>query len=215
MKRLHYSSGIISFLNRAADIMALNVAFLVACLPIFTYGPARTALYACTIKWTQHEDAGLTTFIKEFKRNFRCSLLPGLLMLVLTAILYADLTVVFMGEAKKWTMITTIIVALLFFPYREQMFLFAARFECGFMALLRNTLIMNITNFFGGILSALLMAIPMLILIFTPASFIQLTLVWLFGYYALAAWVCAILSRKTHNLVIAEHAPQSENQTDT
>ena len=211
MKRFGYDSGIISFLNRVADIMSLNVAFIIACLPIITYGPAKAALYACTVKWTKKEDAGFLTFFREFKVNFRSSFPTGILMLVLTAVIYLDFMLSFLGECTKALRIITVIVAILFFPYREQLFLFSARFECRFADLLRNTLIVSLTNPVGGIVSALLMAAPLLIWMFSPATFIQLTLVWLLGYYSLAAWTSTLLMQKMHNKIIAEHEQPPED----
>lgn len=211
MKRVGYDSGLIGFLNRIADIISLNVAFLIACLPVVTYGPAKAALYACTVKWTKKEDAGFLTFFKELKSNLRSSFLPGLLMLALTVILYLDFIFSFMGEGTKATRIITVIAALLFFPYQEQLFLFSARFECRFVDLLRNTLIVSLSNPIGGLISALLMAAPFLIWMALPATFIQLTLVWLLGYFSVVAWVGAALMKKTHDKIIADHGQPSED----
>ena len=37
---------VIAFLNKMADLILLNLIFLLCCIPVVTIGPAITALYA-------------------------------------------------------------------------------------------------------------------------------------------------------------------------
>ena len=63
-------------LRRAMDafgtIFALNVCFVVGCIPIFTVGASLSALYAMCIRLQEDEEETVVAgFIHEFKRNFK------------------------------------------------------------------------------------------------------------------------------------------------
>ena len=65
-------------LRRAMDafgtIFALNVCFVVGCIPIFTVGASLSALYAMCIRLQEDEEETVVAgFIHEFKRNFKQS----------------------------------------------------------------------------------------------------------------------------------------------
>ena len=40
---------VIAFLNKMADLILLNLIFLLCCIPVVTIGPAITALYAVSL----------------------------------------------------------------------------------------------------------------------------------------------------------------------
>ena len=41
---------VIAFLNKMADLILLNLIFLLCCIPVVTIGPAITALYAVSLR---------------------------------------------------------------------------------------------------------------------------------------------------------------------
>ena len=46
---------IVSLLNKAGEIILLNMVFLLCCLPVITIGPALASLYYATIKSIRRE----------------------------------------------------------------------------------------------------------------------------------------------------------------
>ena len=210
MKNLQLDSGNIVTLSHIADMIFVNAAFLAACIPIVTYGAAKAALYDCAVKWVRKEDAGLMTFFRSLKANLRSSLLPGLLIFLLTALLGLDVLISFSEEGRMHLRVITIVVMVLFFPYSEQIFLFLARFECRFLDLLRNTLIMCLTNPIRSMLSAAMMQLPLAVFLCGPELFLRLTMLWLLGYYSVAALLSAKMMKKSQEMIISEHTNQIE-----
>ena len=47
---------VIAFLNKMADLILLNLIFLLCCIPVVTIGPAITALYAVSLRWVCYTD---------------------------------------------------------------------------------------------------------------------------------------------------------------
>lgn len=79
------------FVNRIADMIVLNVVFLVSCVPIFTIGPALTALYYVAINtWGREDGYIFKMYIKSFKENFKQSTVMWLILLAVGVVLSVD-----------------------------------------------------------------------------------------------------------------------------
>lgn len=76
--------GIMSFLNRIADIVILSVLWCFYSIPIITIGASTAALYHTVIKVIR-QDRGyvLQTFHHSFKGNLKSTLLSSIIFLVL------------------------------------------------------------------------------------------------------------------------------------
>ncbi len=93
------------FMGRVADLMILNVIFLVCCIPVVTIGPAITALYYTTLKMVRNEESYIVKgFFHSFKQNLRQGIIINLILLAIGVLLFLDLRVVagnFQGIAGK------------------------------------------------------------------------------------------------------------------
>lgn len=76
------TEGVISFLNRIADMVILSFLWCVFSLPVITIGASTAALYHTVIKVIR-QDRGYVfqTFISSFKQNLKSTLLPALLFI--------------------------------------------------------------------------------------------------------------------------------------
>lgn len=63
------------YLNKFADMVILNVVFLICCLPIVTIGPAYTAMYYATVKTIRK---GRGYLMRNFFHSFKQNLLQGI-----------------------------------------------------------------------------------------------------------------------------------------
>ena len=82
-------------MGRVADLIMLNVVFLICCLPIVTIGASLTALHYVTLKMARNEESYIIrSFFKSFKQNFKQATVINLIMLAVAAILYMDLRIV-------------------------------------------------------------------------------------------------------------------------
>lgn len=84
-------SPLIQILNKVADLMILNLLWLVLCIPIITIGPATTAMYYVTLKLAKNEESYIfRSFFQSFRQNFKQATLIWLGMLVAGAIILVD-----------------------------------------------------------------------------------------------------------------------------
>ncbi len=78
-------------LSAAADLLILNLLTLLCCLPLFTVGPALTAMADGCLRLVREEGSSVSrTYFLAFRNSFRRSLPFGLLLLLIAGLLYFD-----------------------------------------------------------------------------------------------------------------------------
>ena len=85
MKLFNPDSPLMSFLTRLADLVILNLLWLVCCVPVVTIGASTTAMYHVL----RHlQDGGVTSitrdFFQSFKSDFKQATLVYLVLLIPT-----------------------------------------------------------------------------------------------------------------------------------
>lgn len=94
MKFFNMDSPLMRFMTKVANLMIVNVAFLLTCLPVVTVGAATTALYYVTLKMIRDEESGiLRSFFMAFRANFRQATALWLGQLALMVLLLVDLRI--------------------------------------------------------------------------------------------------------------------------
>lgn len=79
------------FLSRVADLLVVNVLFILGCLPIVTIGASFTGLYYVTLKMIRQEEGSVSkTFWKGFRENIKQATIVWLILALLGGLLYAD-----------------------------------------------------------------------------------------------------------------------------
>ena len=79
------------FLSRLADLIVLNLLFILGCLPIVTIGASFTGLYYVSLKMMRQEEGSVSkTFWKGFRENIKQATIVWLILALLGGLLYAD-----------------------------------------------------------------------------------------------------------------------------
>lgn len=74
------------------DVIVLDILWLVCCIPLFTAGPATTALYYVMIDVVRGESPYVSKrFFKSFRQNFKQGVLLGLIVMFTGAFLAVDI----------------------------------------------------------------------------------------------------------------------------
>ena len=86
-----YDGTFYNTLNRIADLIILNVIWLLCCIPVVTIGASTTAMLYVTMKMASGEDAYIVRkFFKSFKENFLQSTVIWLIMAAIAALLIGN-----------------------------------------------------------------------------------------------------------------------------
>lgn len=191
-------SPFMNFLNRAADIVILNILFVLCCIPVVTIGASCTALYSITLKMVKGEEAyAAKGFFIAFKNNFKQSTIVWIFVLLLIFLLGADFYIIgYLSESMAKIMyilltgvsIVCLMVVLYLFPY-------IARFYNKTLECVKNALYISILNFPYTLLLLFLTLGLFFITFYNVNTMGRGIIIWLLGGFALYAFVTSFLFR--------------------
>ena len=137
-------------LSKITNYLILGFAWVIACLPIFTIGPACTALYSAHHKVIKNGNGYIwAAFWQQFRANFKQGFLLGLIMLVILAIFGADLYILLvLGNGNNMNILTVIftVMAILGLMWMQYWFPYISHIEDPVKTVLKNTLIMTFAH---------------------------------------------------------------------
>ena len=204
-----------SALNKLADLMILNLLFVVCSLPVITLGASLSAMQYVTIKMRDKEEGYVwKSFLKAFRANLKKATLIWLLLLAVLIVLFVDtrLMTVVGGSA---VMIGAIRVAVLLGALIWLMvFLYAfplqARFENTVAGTLQNALLLAIANVPRTFLMMLLIAAAVIATGWSGTTIVYGSLFWLLVGFAL---ICHV-NTKIRDAIFRKLMPQSEEASE-
>ena len=164
-------------LTKVADLIWLNILFVICCIPVFTVGAALSAMYSVTIKMCVNEEGAISQdFFKAFRENFKQATILWGIMLGIGLFLIADfLLVPFLGgivyEIAFWILCVIGILYIMVFSF---LFPLQSKFENPIKRTLMNALLLSIRHLLPTtIVVSLLTAVPGLIVYFKPDYLIR------------------------------------------
>ena len=137
------------FLSKIADLLALNLLFLLCSIPIFTIGASLTAMYYCFFKMKDQEEGYLAKrFFKSFKENFKQATVMWLIMLLLFALLFFEFLMFRTVPGTTGTVVRAIILMGLIFWFLITTYAFAllSRFYNSTINIFRNASLLIFGN---------------------------------------------------------------------
>lgn len=208
-------SKIVQFFSRVAELMLLNLLWLVTCLPIITIGAANTAMYKATFSLIRDEGSSVfTIYFRSFITNFRQSTAIFFIMLLLTVLLVADAWVIFAGllpyASFQYALLLVPGVVILFMGCYVHPLI--AMFENTTRQMLKNAFLLSFANLPVTITVAVLNLLPLLILYFHTAAFLAAGVIWVMLGFSTIAYVNSIFLNRIFNQLM-ETDPSSEDMS--
>ena len=191
------------FLRRMFDLMVLNVLWLLCCLPVFTFGPASSALARVMITLVRGgSEAVAKNFFIAFRRDFGRAVVLGLIGLLGLAIAVSDIlfAVSLSGGMKILFLIVAVLVSSLVFSYLAYIFALHAFFENSIAGQIRNALSLAAASPMDTLAIWLCFAVPVAAILLLP----RIVLVYIGFLYILFGVSCpAYFAAKHQAKVIA------------
>ena len=131
------------FLRRLWDLMVLNILWILCCLPVFTFGPATSALSRVMITLVRGgSEAVAKNFFLAFRRDFGKAVILGLIGLLGLAVAVSDIlfAVSLTGGMRIVFLIVAVLVSSLVFSYLAYVFALHAFFENSIVGQIKNAL---------------------------------------------------------------------------
>lgn len=201
------------FLNRTADLLILNLAALLMCLPVITIGASLTAMHYVLLKMVRGEEGYIVkSYFRSFKRNFVQATALWLIFLVVWSLMGSNLYMIIRGSGRYpiWLPSSMLVGALLLIMIMIYTFAMLSRFDAGVFHTLINAVMLT----FGEMPRSLEMLV---ITIVPPAAFffssILLPVLVLFGL-SVPGYACAMIYdpifRKIEKQIAEEEADLPE-----
>ena len=191
------------FLRRMFDLMVLNILWLLCCLPVFTFGPASSALARVMITLVRGgSEAVAKNFFIAFRRDFGRAVVLGLIGLAGLAVAVSDIlfALSLSGGMKILFLIVAVLVSSLVFSYLAYIFALHAFFENSIAGQIRNALSLAAASPMDTLAIWLCFAVPVAAILLLP----QIVLVYIGFLYILFGVSCpAYFAAKHQAKVIA------------
>ena len=189
MRPLRSDSPIGRFVNRALELIGLNLLWTACCLPVVTAGAATCALHFVLSPQRNPDEGAMRCFFRSFRRNFRQATLLWLLVLVLGALLMLCLRIVsfWTGWMRTAGIVFFCVPALFLLILAGYGFPLLARFELSFRHLAEDALLLGLAHFPRTVGVIGLNLLPAVLWYVLPSPLLCVLFVWLPVGFALAA----------------------------
>ncbi len=179
--------------SKIADLIVLNLLFVLFSLPIITMGASTTALYGVTKKMAENREGYIfRNFFQLFKENFKQSTVMWIILLVAAMIPTVDLYIINSLEktvittALKGLMLAAALTVLLVFLYAMAL---QSTFENTIKNTLKNAFLMGIGYFPWTLLILLITLLPIILIVLLGKTAGSVVYVMLFVGFAVLAYL--------------------------
>ena len=202
-------SPFVQFMNRVADLMWLNILFLICCIPFITIGASTTAMYYVTLKMVRNEESYIgKSFFKSFKQNFLQATAIWMIFVVAGGVLLLDYRImsgqtgVGLSSNTAKTVMQVLLIAVLFFYLFTLVFVFPllSKFDNSVKNTMKNALFMSIRHF-PVTLGCISLFIIILILVYKIPVMSALCFLLVFST---AAYICSLMFVRVFDNYIPE-----------
>jgi uncharacterized membrane protein YesL len=168
-----------NFLNKVADIMIINLLFIIFSIPLFTIGASFTAAYYMGYKMVKGEETYiLKGFWKSFKENFVQSTILWVIILLIVGVLVADYRMILYSgiEFARWMRIAIMAVTVVLMLGISFVFPMQARYTNTVKNTFKNAFLMALSHIPTAVAICVLFVVPVVIFYFFPQLFAVLFL---------------------------------------
>lgn len=214
-KFFNLDSPFVQFMNRVADLMWLNILFLLCCIPVVTVGASVTAMYYVTLKMVRNEESYITKlFFKSFKQNFLQATAIWIIFITAGFLLFVDYRILSgqMGlnidNGSVRTVMQVLLIAVFIFYVFTITFVFPllSKFDNTIKNTIKNAFIMSIRHF-----PATLGSIALLIIVFLLIYYIPIMSMFAFILlFSVSAYVSSLMFVR----VFDNYIPKTEETQD-
>lgn len=202
-----------ALLGKAADLILLNLLWILCCIPIVTIGASTTALNSVTLKMSRNEESYIAkSFFCVLKENLRQASIVWFFILLAGGFLSCDLflTRQFPSTLQNIPQAVVGAASILFILMLNYLFPLLAQFQNSIKNTCLNALLMSLVHFPYTILLSTVTFIPVILMYYYPVVFVYGIFVYLFIGGALTAYINAFFLKRIFKKYMPEAAPVME-----
>lgn len=166
-------NGFMNFLNKTAQLFYINLCWLLACIPVFTIGPASIAMYTVIRDCLIHDKGyAISGFWKELKANFKSGVKVWIPMLLAMLVMGFDIShfyhVVKDGDPKGLVYLLFLVILVLTILTALYSFAYMSKFTDTTIRCIRNPLFIMLMHPFKNVVIVIMGIILILFAAFIP-----------------------------------------------
>ena len=204
-------SPVMRFLTAVADLIALNLLWLICCIPVITIGPSCTAMCYVARKIAEKEAPPvINTFFRAFRTNLKQSLIVFLILLVPIVLVGVYLLMAVSGGLDhlplvKYLSYLAIIITGFVCSY---VYPLIAHFDNTVGNTLKNAILLPFANPFLALVVTALNMLPILTLLINYELMIRISFFWL----TIGCSLTAVVNAKLLGRFFQRLAPPEESE---
>lgn len=201
-------------MNRVADLIILNLLYLISCLPIFTIGAASTALYTICFRFdTEREGSVWKTYWHAFTSNFKQSTSMWI-FLALFELMAVSNTLIFFRQDGIFCIFGLLfgLFSLIIPLAGAMLFPLLSQFENSWQASLKNALLLSLAKLPKAVLLAGLQLLPFMLYGFIPHLFLLASPLWFLIYFSGIHYYGSRILKKVYQAVFPAYSNDDQVQ---
>ena len=217
MNPFSYDSKLMQILGMFADMVIMNLLYILCSIPIFTIGAAQAGLYTGlrVLVDKENDEYCYRAFFRGFANGFKritpvwCIVLVVMSLMVWVLLMIHNFQFANSGLSVWLSFIVLIILCI----YSAVLTSFHSKFECTSWQLAKNTWYTVLAHPIRSIILGVLTWLPIAVLLIDPKSFIHLTIIFLSMYYSIALLLCETVMKKHYQHLTNKFFPApAENE---
>ena len=176
----HFDSPLLKKLALIGNLAALNIIWLLCCIPIFTIGAATVAMHTVLLQYIEDtDDAVFRPFLKAFRENFKQATGIWLVFIPLLALLVFDAMYLYASTSLGFLWVPFALISLIAVIILTYIFPLLARYKTATKPALRNCLLLFLMDLGKSLLVVILNLIPWALMLFFPYFCARIGILWL------------------------------------
>lgn len=177
------------FMMLITNLIALNVLWLLGCIPIVTAGASTVAMHTVLLSYiNRKDDAVLKPFFRAFRENFRTVTPLWLMNLLVGAVMVAEIVYLSAG-AELWLKVVFGVLLLIYGAATSYLYPLLARYETTARQALLNSFMLPVRHLLSSVCVVTLNVLPVFLLVAFPELFWKSILVWTVIGFSLIAYL--------------------------
>ena len=199
-------------MSRVGDLLMLNLAFLLTCIPVITIGAASSALYTVCFRFhTDREGKLFRTYFQAFREEFRRGTVLWLFILVFGAASAVNTYIIYhMQGIIQWTCLLFSVLLVLILLIHAYSFPLTSQFSSSVGNTVKTALALSLGYLPRSALVTALNIFPLALLLLDLYHFLQLGVLWVTLYFAAAAYVNSIILKKVFAPYLKEEPKEDD-----
>lgn len=194
-KLFSYDGLVYKFLSCIADLMFLNVLWLIGCLPIITIGCSTTAMNYCCLRLCRGDGSIWKDFWKSYRLNLKQMIPMWLIVLAAGAVLFLEVMLCSIYDFTGKRVVVALFIAGVvgFMGLLSFLFPLQAQFCNTIKKTFFNAIAFAITHWNVTLKMVILRLLPLIWFLLDPVTFERFLIVWPLIGMSIIEYFCAKL----------------------